>query len=502
MLVSSIVSVKSMINDIRYILNKVNIKNYFLKRNKIKIKNNDFKNDNMISSTNRALDNPPKRNNDNTIDLDSIYNDENKNNNGKDNEIILDKDKIYSSNNNKAEFIPPEYNFKFFKSSDKGVMKKIERSKLPFSVNPDTNYLLEARDGIDYDENYLNGPYLKTQNILIITDKNINKDTNENKDEKSNNNTLNLNNTKIKKRKIKLFDNFQDNNEKNFIEVKPMKSNLKTINNEKPDFNPETELSLTDEGTGFFGSIKREQLLLRISYNKYSEKRHNNIYNIFLAEIFDKIYFIKTFLFLKKFDIFCVQLSLYIFYHMLLISILCSFFTVKIIKKIWEQDNFPDINFYLLYGLIANVIVWIIYQMFSCLLDFHDRIKDMITLKYELIENQYIEEFDKDNIHDSNEGVYKEKYDELIYQIKCRISLFYVIVLLFSFFFFIYLLSFFSFYTGTKHRVLKAYYISIIEIFLIKVVYGIFLAALRYIGIINRIKCLYNFVLMLDKYLS
>jgi len=105
----------------------------------------------------------------------------------------------------------------------------------------------------------------------------------------------------------------------------------------------------------------------------------------------------------------------------------------------------------------------------------------MITLKYELIENQYIEEFDKDNIHYSNEGVYKEKYNKLIYQIKCRISLFYVIVLLFSFFFFIYLLSFFSFYIETKHRVLQAYYISIIKFFLIKVVYGIFLAALRYI---------------------
>jgi hypothetical protein len=56
--------------------------------------------------------------------------------------------------------------------------------------------------------------------------------------------------------------------------------------------------------------------------------------------------------------------------------------------------------------------------MFECVLDFHDRIRDMITLKSELIQNQYIEDFDRDNIHDSNEGVYKEKYEELIYQIK------------------------------------------------------------------------------------
>ena len=140
--------------------------------------------------------------------------------------------------------------------------------------------------------------------------------------------------------------------------------------------------------------------------------------------------------------------------------------------------------------------------MFSCVLDFHDRIKDMITLKSELIENQYTEDFDKDNIHDSNEGVYKEKYDELIFQIKCKISLFYVISFLFTLFFSIYLISFFSFYTGTKRRVLTAYYISIIEILLIKIVYGTLLASLRYASKVKGYKCLYNFVFILDKYLS
>ena len=40
----SFVSIKIMINNIKYILNKVNIKKYFLKRNKSKSK--VFKNDN------------------------------------------------------------------------------------------------------------------------------------------------------------------------------------------------------------------------------------------------------------------------------------------------------------------------------------------------------------------------------------------------------------------------------------------------------------------------
>jgi ABC-type multidrug transport system permease subunit len=126
----------------------------------------------------------------------------------------------------------------------------------------------------------------------------------------------------------------------------------------------------------------------------------------------------------------------------------------------------------------------------------------MITLKSELVENQYIEDFDRDNIHDSNEDVYKEKYEELIYQIKCRITLFYVISFLFTLFFSIYLVSFFAFYTGTKRRVLTTYYVGIIEILLIKIIYGILLATLRYASIKKGYKSLYNFVFILDKYLS
>ena len=514
-LIISITSVKDMINNIRYILNKININNYFLKKNKF-FKNNKLEGDNILSGTNRALNNPPRKNeneddependDNNFNDTFDFENDDNKKSRIND-KIILDKNKIYSSTNNKAEYIPPDYNFKFFKPSDKGVIKPVERSEIPFDINPDTKYLIERRNGVDYADDYLYGPYLPNQNILVVTNEKVHKIKNDktlilNKS----NNKDKLDKSKMekasKKRNIKIFDNINDINEKKFAVEKQKKSNLKATHNDVDDFNPEKELRLTDEGTGFFGTIRREQIFLRISFEKYMRKEHNNIYCIFLAEIFDKIYFIKTCLFLRKFDIFYIQLSLYLFYHILLISLLCGFFTIKIIRKIWENDNFPDINFYLLYGLIAHIIVWIIYQMFSCVLDFHDRIKDMITLKSELIENQYTEDFDRDNIHDSNEGIYKEKYDELIYQIKCRISLFYVISFLFTLFFSIYLISFFSFYTGTKRRVLTAYYVSIIEILLIKIVYGAILASLRYASKIKGYKCLYNFVFILDKYLS
>ena len=65
-----------------------------------------------------------------------------------------------------------------------------------------------------------------------------------------------------------------------------------------------------------------------------------------------------------------------------------------------------------------------------------------------------------------------------------------------------YLTSFFAIYTGTKKLVLKAYYISIIEIVIIKFVYGLCLGSLRIAAEVNKFKNLYNFVYICDKYLA
>ena len=81
-------------------------------------------------------------------------------------------------------------------------------------------------------------------------------------------------------------------------------------------------------------------------------------------------------------------------------------------------------------------------------------------------------------------------------------AVFYIVILTITGLFSSYLLSFFAVYTGTKEKVLKTYYISIIEIFLIKIVYGLSLAAFRLAGETNRLKILYNFVYICDKYLS
>ena len=59
--------------------------------------------------------------------------------------------------------------------------------------------------------------------------------------------------------------------------------------------------------------------------------------------------------------------TLYVFCHILLLTLLCNLFTVEVIKKIWERTDFPDLYFYLLYGLISDIIIWIVYLLLSFL---------------------------------------------------------------------------------------------------------------------------------------
>ena len=262
--------------------------------------------------------------------------------------------------------------------------------------------------------------------------------------------------------------------------------------------------------------MRREHTYLRVTYEKYISKSHPNIFATFLAEILDKIYFIKIFIFLKKFDIFSIHLALYMFYHILLLSLLCAFFTVDTIKKIWEESDFPTMNFYLLYGLLSNIIVWIFYRIFCLLMDNQDKIRSLVKLHKESMNNnssrikmEENNEINNDNEINNNKNnnmnqqdVINEKYEELVKKIKIQTIIFYVVILLLSGLCYIYLVSFFAVYTGTKKRVLTAYYISIIEIILIKFVYGLCLASLRIAGEVNELKSLYKFVYIMDKYVS
>ena len=156
-------------------------------------------------------------------------------------------------------------------------------------------------------------------------------------------------------------------------------------------------------------------------------------------------------------------------------------------------------SFYLLYGLICNVIVWVIYQIFVCILDIEDGVKELLKAKTNSKNNG---NNDIESIDETNEDLENEKFNKLMSQMKIKMIIFYLVVFLLTIFCSIYLISFFSIYTGTKSLVLEAYYISIIEILLIKFVYGIILAALRIVSIANKFRGLYKFVYIFDKYIS
>ena len=555
--------IKAVSGNIASLMNKQSINLNSGNKNQNGIKN--YKNDNIISTSNRPLNNPPRKTtnitkneedkkseiigniiNSKNIEIsnynknnNNIYNNDNDNNNEEnENDNInygLDtknygttfNNKLNNSINNinnkmnlngKAEFMPIEYNFKYFKSNDKGVIKKVRRNDLLFKVNPKTKYILERKEDVNYEPNYLDGPFLPNQNIIqIIDDETVIKlEENKNIVNKNNYNNATRNNyienSDIKEKKRNISNNKEIENEKGFITIKKINPNnrWKEVNFKVQDYKqPKEEKSIYDN-TGLYTLIKMEQTLLRASYTKYLEKNHSNILSIFLAEIMDKIYLLKICCFLKKFELFSVHLSLYLICHLMLLTLLCGFFTIKTIKEIWNSSNFPQLNFYLLYGFLGNIIIWIIYKIFLCLLDIQDKVKELIKLKHDFSkknnEDKDNKEIDVDNMTENNEEINEEliqdKYNQLIKRIKITTIIFFIIGFALTIFCFIYLVSFFAIYTGTKSKVLKMYLISLVEIILIKIIYGICLAALRIGAEGNEIETIYKIVYLCDKYLS
>ena len=139
--------------------------------------------------------------------------------------------------------MPMNFNFKFFKSSDKGVIKKIERNKLPFKVNSSIKYILERKENINYQPGYLNGPFFPEQNMIeIIDEEKVIKNENKNETNNLNNKVKALNNknindninneteNKIPKTKSRTIKNNLDD-EKDFITIKKINPNKKSDEN-------------------------------------------------------------------------------------------------------------------------------------------------------------------------------------------------------------------------------------------------------------------------------
>ena len=65
-----------------------------------------------------------------------------------------------------------------------------------------------------------------------------------------------------------------------------------------------------------------------------------------------------------------------------------------------------------------------------------------------------------------------------------------------------YLITFCGIYIRTKKNVFQSYGIAFIEIIIIKIIYGFILGVLRKVSLSQKIKILYNIVLILNKYVS
>jgi hypothetical protein len=407
------------------------------------------------------------------------------------------------------EFIPPEYVFLFFNQGDKDIIKKVERDSVPFKTKLNTRILLEQKKNINYDNIKPRGPFPPEQNVLVIVDS-MDDDINDYLDlegdisqEQENNNNKNIlksfkntfNQTKMSKKSK------QNKNEKDSLKInqKPKLYKRKKTDFSITDYDPSDEnysiydIDEEEEGShekGLIEIMKANQRLIKRDYDIVIKNKKPSFIEILATEIIDKIYITKILFFTRKFEIFSLQLSVYLLCHLLLLVFNTLFFDVKIIRDIWAKESYPGLGYYLGYGFLACLIVWVIYKVFLCLLTNNDKIKEILKLIH--FNNKY---------GMNKEIIIDKKYTNLIWKVKFKFAIYSFIEFLLLILGFLYLTVFCSVYTGTQSKIFKAYGIALIEILIIKILYGIALAVMRHISLSKQKKGLYKVVLFMDTYL-
>ena len=411
------------------------------------------------------------------------------------------------------EFIPQEYLFLFFNQGETNCIKKVERDNVPFKTKYNTRILLEQKKGVNYDNVKPRGPFPIGQNLLVIVD-DMDEDINdyltydESEDEDNNNTRKNKNK----------MDELDRNNRKDQYISRSRKSGKNSTNdrdsfkiNQKPklynrkkfddfsitDYDPSDEnyshYDLDEDESqekGFIETLKRNQRYLKRNYEIAKKNKSANIFEILFTEIIDKIYITNILLFTKKFDIFALQLSVYLLCHNLLLVLNALFFDIKTIKKIWDNDNYPGLGYYLGYGFLACLVIWIVYRIILCLWNNNDKIKEI--LKHIHLNKKY-------NLN--KERAINKRSKKVMDKVKFKVAVYSIIQFMLLAFCFIYLTVFGSVFTGTMSKVFKAYGIALIEILIIKILYGIALGIMRYISLTQEKKGLYDVVLFMDTYL-
>ena len=240
-----------------------------------------------------------------------------------------------------------------------------------------------------------------------------------------------------------------------------------------------------DTNKGFFTSMRKEEKYLRESFSVSMTRDKFDVVVVVLTSIFDKIYLSKVLVLSSKYQITSLMFSLYLLCHLLLLTLCALFFDIKTISKIFENENYPNMGFYILYGFLGNVIVWIIFKLFCCLIDNVNNIRKL---------------FKKNSSFNHEKKMVK--FNKLISNIKRDIIVYlviqFVIIILCSF----YLIIFCGIYTGTATKLFLSYAFSLVTIAIIKIVYGLVLGILRKISLFAEKNSLYNAVLIFNKYIS
>ena len=157
-------------------------------------------------------------------------------------------------------------------------------------------------------------------------------------------------------------------------------------------------------------------------------------------------------------------------------------------KNIWNKENYPGFGLYIGYGLASCVITWVIYIIFICSMNSEGRFNQILIIK-------------KSKKFQNKTPVLEKMCFNFIYKIKIKIIIYSIIQFILIIFFFIYLITLCAVYTGTGKKIFISYGIAILEIIIIKIVYGLVLAILRYVSLSKEKEGLYNFVLFMDKYI-
>lgn len=171
----------------------------------------------------------------------------------------------------------------------------------------------------------------------------------------------------------------------------------------------------------------------------------------------------------------------------MMLSFLSLFYNNSTIQKIWLRDNYPDLNYYLSFGFVACILSFIVYKGLFYLINNDKKIKEIDSIA-------------RDN--NNNKADIEQKYNKMMFWAKIKLIIFYVVQFILLFLFYLYLIAFCGIYIGTSSKLVESYGIALIEVVIIKVLYGVVLGVLRKISLSYEIKILYSIVLFLDLYIS